>query len=583
MIYRYLDLETIGLRPQGGTIWMLSWFDLKRLRVFHNCFGLTRKDLPEDVIREIEDPTITKVIQNAEFDGPYLELVLGIRIRNIADTRLNEIVIQGFQLGRRKTKEMTPMQLTEYKAHSSSLEYTALRYGLPQLDKTVTKNFIARPKGTSFTKSEIDYAGMDTKILAPLLTAQHYILQRDNQMEVALLESKVVESVIRMRVNGLGIDRNLWEGQVNQDLKAMAAIEKSLPKTVANWNSPMQVKQFFRNRGILIETFDDLETVLEQTHDPVLTQFVKLRELFTATTKYGLKWISPEIVDGDGRIRCNWEQIVDTGRMAVSNPPLHGLPQKSPLMHRRRACFVPRKGYSYIIGDYSGQEIGIMAALAGERLWIDALRRGDDVHAVTAHIIFKDVWEAGTIKGCTYPKKCKCPAHKKPRERTKTLNYMLAYGGGLTKFMRLTGLEKFESAKIIGRHARAVPLVTRMLDRNGKDAIRTRESRSGDPYKRRRVIREAEEYRLRNIGMNNPVQAAGANMVKLAVISLPDKFADCLVFIWHDEIVLEVPKSMSKAACTMLKKVMERAADYITGIEGLILVQPRVAKNMLKS
>lgn len=582
MEYRYLDCETIGLKPYGGVIWIISWFDLKRLRVFHNCFGMTRKDLPADVIAEMEDPTICKVIQNAEFDGPYLELVLGIRIRNIADTRLNEIVIQGFQLGRRKTKEMTPYQLAEYKAHSSSLEYTALRYGLPQLDKSITKNFINRPKGTFFTKAEIDYAGMDTKILAPLLTAQTYVLQRDKQHEVALLESKVVESVIRMRVNGLGIDRALWNRQVSEDLAAMRKIENALPKQVSNWNSPAQVKQFFRNRGILIPSFDDLETVYEATHDPILAKFLTLRELFTATTKYGLNWIGPEFVDADGRIRCNWEQIVDTGRMAVSNPPLHGLPQKSPLMHRRRACFVPRKGHSYIIGDYSGQEIGIMAALAGERLWIDALKRGDDVHAVTASIIFQDEWAKGRVKGCTFPKKCKCPLHQKPRGTTKTLNYMLAYGGGITKFQRLTGFEKILSAKIIGRHARAVPLVTRMLDRNGKDAIRTRVSYSGDPYKRRRVIRESEEYRLRNIGMNNPVQAAGANMVKLAVISLPEKFADFLVFIWHDEIVLEVPVNLSKDACKMLKKVMERAADYITGVEGLIQVKPRIAKNLLK-
>jgi len=83
MTYRYLDCETIGLRPYGGVIWILTWFDLKRLRVFHNCFGLTRKDLPLDVIREMEDPTIVKVIQNAEFDGPYIELNLGIKIRNI--------------------------------------------------------------------------------------------------------------------------------------------------------------------------------------------------------------------------------------------------------------------------------------------------------------------------------------------------------------------------------------------------------------------------------------------------------------------------------------------------------------------
>jgi len=138
---------------------------------------------------------------------------------------------------------MTPYQLAEYKAHSSSLEYTALRYGLPQLDKTVTKNFINRSKGSTFTKQELSYAGADTTILAPLRDAQEYILRRDNQIEVALLEHRVVEGVIRMRVNGLGIDKKLWAKQVNEDLAATEALKKSLPK-IGNWNSPHKSNSF---------------------------------------------------------------------------------------------------------------------------------------------------------------------------------------------------------------------------------------------------------------------------------------------------------------------------------------------------
>lgn len=582
MKYIAIDIETTGLRPYQGTIWMLSYFNGKVLKVFHNCFGLTRKDLPVEVVRELEDPTICKVIHNAEFDGPYIELNLGIRVNNIWDSRLNETVIQGFQLPRWKKASMTDAQKAEYAAHSSSLEYTAVRYGLPRPYKSYRASFIDRPKGTTFSKGDINYSALDSKILLPLRDAQEFILRRDSQIEVALLENKVVEKVIRMKVNGLGIDTRIWNGLVDDDQREYDKIKSGLPKEVANWNSPKQVKDFFRNRGIHIPTFDDLDIIVKQCNDPILKNFIRLRELFTAISKYGKSWTSPEVVDGDGRIRCSWEQIVDTGRFAVSEPPIHGLPQKSENMRKRRGAFVPRKGHSFVIGDYTGQEIGLMAAISKERLWIDALKRNDDVHAITASIIFKDRWEKGRSLDCTFPKKCKCKGHYTPRDEAKTLNYMLAYGGGIQKLIAKTGMSKVEAATTIGRHNRAVPAVTRMLDRNAKEALRTRLTYSGDPYKRRRVLRDPEDWQIKNQGKNNPFQAAGANMVKLAVISLPDKLGDSLVFIWHDEVVLEVPTKEANKAKVMLKKVMERAADYITGIEGLIKVDPRVAKNMLK-
>ena len=85
---------------------------------------------------------------------------------------------------------------------------------------------------------------------------------------------------------------------------------------------------------------------------------------------------------------------------------------------------------------------------------------------------------------------------------------------------------------------------------------------------------------LRNIGKNNPVQSAGANMTKLAMISLDDKAP--LVLQIHDELVLEVDKKDAKKAAHQLKVIMEKAADYCTGIPGLIEVEPRIANNLQK-
>jgi DNA polymerase I-like protein with 3'-5' exonuclease and polymerase domains len=83
-----------------------------------------------------------------------------------------------------------------------------------------------------------------------------------------------------------------------------------------------------------------------------------------------------------------------------------------------------------------------------------------------------------------------------------------------------------------------------------------------------------------NQGKNSPVQASGANMLKLSMISLPEEFP--IVLTLHDQIILEVDKRDGKEAVRALKGVMEKAATYCTGIAGLIKVSPRITTNLSK-
>jgi len=573
MKYCAYDIETRNLRPgtKDARIWIagIKTQDSSKPLVVHNKNGL--KTLPKQIAGPLEDENICTIIHNSEFDGPYTTLNLnGIRIRNIWDTRLMEILIQGFNVPRNSKDEKLKAK------HGTSLKHTLARYHLNgKMDKTVRENFINRPDGKPITKQELDYWFSDVDKLIELQRAQEFILTRDGMMELALLENKVAERVIDMKVNGLRMDPKIWKAIITSNKKRMMEILRKLPSDVHNWNSPAQVKKYFFNKGILINSFDELEKVAKKANNPTLNLFIEYRNLFTQTSKYGEQWL--EFIDDDGRIRCSFEQIVDTGRFSVSDPPIHGLPKEG----LQRSAFIPDKGKVFVVGDYSGQEIGIMAAAAGEKIWIDALLRRDDVHALTASIIYKNEWHRGTEKGCTFPKKCKCAAHLKYRERAKTLNYMLAYGGGAEKFMNAVGCTLDEAKVTIYKHRNAVSKVTRMLVRNSKNALATGVSYSADPYARRRVLNfNHEEWHIKNQGKNHPIQSAGANMVKLAMISLPKNAP--LVFVWHDEIILECRKNEAQKWVKILKDIMAQSADYITGIKGLIEVEPKVKLNLMK-
>jgi DNA polymerase I-like protein with 3'-5' exonuclease and polymerase domains len=179
-----------------------------------------------------------------------------------------------------------------------------------------------------------------------------------------------------------------------------------------------------------------------------------------------------------------------------------------------------------------------------------------------------------------FPKKCKCPGHQKLREPAKIQNFRLAYGGGVESFAEFMGWETINASRYIGMHKRAIPTLDKYLNMNGRDAQATGIAFSADPYRRRLVLQGQESWQIRNQGMNYPIQSAGANMLKLAMMSLPWQYP--IVLVIHDEIICEVPKAMAKETAHALKAVMEKAADYITGIKGLIRVEPKIQMNIMK-
>lgn len=562
-----LDIESVGTDLNNTIVWILSLnFGSKRWLI-HDCFGI--KKLPKDVINILEDETICKVIHNAAFDGTYLLVALGVHVRNIWCTQSAETVILGYSI---PFKTKSEVMLTNY---SVALEYVLPRYGFPKPDKSIRENFIDRPKGLAFTKAELKYASEDTEYLPKLQRMQEFLLERDELLEVALLENKTAEKIISMRALGIKVDQELWRKIAVETTKEYERRLAKLPKEVENWGSEKQVKKYFRSIGIDIPSYKELDEILIATKNKTLQAFMDAMELKKSVTTYGLNWLEDGRICNDGRIRVDVFQIKDTGRMSMSDG-LHQLPKKG----RHREAIIPERGNIFGIGDFSGQEMGIMAAMAEEKLWIDAMLRGDDVHAITAAMLFEADWESGYAKGCRFPKKCDCPVHADRREKTKTLNFMLAYGGGPLKFSHSTGYSFGESKQIIRRYKRIVPNVYRELELNGKYALRNGEIFSADPYRRRRVLLDDRDWHVVNQGKNTPIQAAGANMLKLAMISMPDFIPIAMVI--HDEIITEQKVKLGPKHISILKNVMEKSADFITGIKGLIKVEPRLSYSLAK-
>ena len=581
MKYIAIDIESIGVSLKQGLVWVIAVNDGTKCYEFESCFGLKRKDIPAIFIKQMEDPKICKVIHNASFDGAYLERWLGIKVRNLWCTMLADYCINGYSpppKKRRKdgTTTYSPAELALQEDYGTALKFVLPRYGFPSPNKDITKNFIDRPKGIAWTREEKEYWRGDIKYLLKLQRAQEFVLRRDKQLEVALLEFKTVEKIISMRIRGVNINQKLWKDIAKKNEKEYNRRIAKLPKAVENWGSEKQVKAFFRTKGVDIPSYKYLDEILYETRNPILKDFMSAQEIRKNVTTYGMNWFTDGFIHEDGMLRPEIYQDKDTGRMSYKTPNLQQLKKEG----EHRSAIIPHKGRIFDIGDFSGQELGIMAAMSEEKLWIDAMLRGDDVHGLTASLLYERDWDQGYKRGCSFPKKCNCPEHQHLRENAKTLNFMLAYGGGPKKFGEKTGLSFNESKLVIKRYKKIIPNITKCLDDNATSAIQNGECYSADPYQRRRLLLADEEWHIANQGKNSPIQAAGANMLKLSMISMPESIPIALVV--HDEIVVEPLIRDGVKAAKVLKQVMEKSADFITGIKGLIKVHPRLSYSLSK-
>jgi DNA polymerase I-like protein with 3'-5' exonuclease and polymerase domains len=565
-----IDIETTGLYPvPSSKIYCIAVNTDNSIQVYED----SRK-----IKAILEDKSITKVIHNAAFDCFWLKMIWGITVTNIWDTMLMEQVIIGDNISQDDGKVSEELK----EKLSASLIYTLKRYGLAELkDKHIGAAFATRNRLSPLTQAEIEYSKNDVRYLLHLQAMQERRLAKLDLIRVANLENKVVERVIDMRVQGIGIDKGKWLQIEAQNIANRQHILKRLPASVANWNSPAQVKKYFNSVGVAMQSFEDITyDFIEHYNNDVLTKFVEMRRFSTSISKYGSKFLfnkedGRNVIDADGRIRANFKQILNTGRFSCYEPPLHGLPREG----EQRSAFVPHKGYVFVKGDFGGQETGIMAAASKEELWIKALLRGEDPLSLMASMLFSN-WSAVTEKGCVFPKKCKCTIHKKLRQDSKEITYGIAYGAYPLSISKKIKCTKKETALLFKKHHRAAPKLNRWLEKNAKETIKTRMSYSADLYRRRRTVRDPEEWQVRNVGFNNPVQSCAANMIKLSMISLSPSLP--IVLTWHDELILEVKKAAAKKAAKELKIIMEKAADYCTGIPGLIKVEPSIVMNLMK-
>ena len=299
---------------------------------------------------------------------------------------------------------------------------------------------------------------------------------------------------------------------------------------------------------------DILEELAAQSHRLPRTvlewrQLAKLRSTYTEALREA---VNP----ATGRVHTSYQlAATTTGRLSSSEPNLQNIPIRTEEGRRIREAFIPEPGNVLISADYSQIELRLLAHVADILELKRAFAEGIDIHALTASEMFGVPVEGmpGEI-----------------RRQAKAINFGIIYGISAFGLANNLGIPQAEAAAYIKRYFERFPGIRDYMERTKSFA---REHgfvttlfgrRCWVPAVRSRNMSERQGGERQAI--NAPLQGAAADIIKRAMIRLPEALAQAglaarMLLQVHDELVFEAPAGEAGATCALVKRVMEQAAE----------------------
>lgn len=377
-----------------------------------------------------------------------------------------------------------------------------------------------------------------------------------------------------------------------------------------NWNSPDKVIPLLKLvRKSLNST--DKETLNKLPH-PIAFAILDYRAAIQLTSNFGMKFL--EKIDEDDRARTRFNQILETGRVSSSDPPMQQIPvlddDDPVVMNKYRSCFVPHEPDEvFVDSDYSSQELVIIAELSKDPVWMEALRNGWDLHSLCAQLVHGSDWDRAALESCKFKEskqKCKCPGHVRLRTGIKTINFGLAYGMSQFKLAATLKISVKQAEELIERYFRTFPKIHGKLTALGRFAIRNGFIMTLAPYFRKRwypmwdQVKHLVDYHIEGIqhnsllgsiertGKNTPIQGGSADMTKLALVLVrreinQNNLRDTvkLVMQVHDQVTTLSKQHYAEQWKVRLTELMEQAAKVIIP-SGLLKAESSISERWQK-
>lgn len=381
------------------------------------------------------------------------------------------------------------------------------------------------------------------------------------------IELPLTKVLYDMEVCGVKVDFSAsvrFEKMYREEIeKATADIYAQAGETF-NINSPVQLGKVLFEKLKLPSSkkskrgYSTSAEVLEKLKDnhKIVRDVLRCRHYQKLLSTY-IDGFRPHIDPSTGIVHTRYNQVqTTTGRLSSSNPNLQNIPIRNEDGRELRKLFVARAEDRILVdADYSQIELRLLAHFSGCKELIEAYKKQEDIHALTAAQVFgvpiADVTE-------------------QQRRAAKAVNFGIIYGISEFGLAANLNIGTKQAGEYIRKYFERYSDVKKYMDANVAFAYEHGYvcTLSG----RKRVINElrSSNYNIRSFGeraaMNMPLQGSCADIIKIAMINLhrrlqKEGLRSKLILQVHDELVFDAFLDEQETVVRIVKEEMEHAVS----------------------
>ncbi|MDK9697170.1 MAG: DNA polymerase I [Siculibacillus sp.] len=518
----------------------------------------------------LADRSVLKIGQNLKYDALVLSQY-GLTIVGFDDTMLMSYALDagrgGHGMDELSTKWLghTPIAYKEVAGSGKS---------------AVTFDRVAIDRATAYAAEDADVTLRLWRVLKPRLAAEGLATVYET------LERPLVDVIAAMERRGIAIDRQMLARLSGEFAQGMARLEAEITDLAGesfNVGSPKQLGDILFGKlglpapkktatGAWATGADVLEDLAGQGHElprRVLDwrQISKLKSTYTDALP---SFENPET----RRVHTSFAlAATTTGRLSSSEPNVQNIPVRTEEGRKIRRAFVATPGSKLISADYSQIELRVLAHIAEVPALRQAFADGVDIHAMTASEMF-GVPVAGMDPAV--------------RRRAKAINFGIIYGISAFGLANQLGIGREEAGAYIKKYFERFPGIRDYMERAKGEAkskgfvttIFGRRAHYPGIADRNAAVRAFNE----RAAINAPIQGSAADVIRRAMIRMDAALADAglaarMLLQVHDELIFEVPEREVEATISVVKRVMEGAAEPAVRLRVPLVVDARAAAN----
>lgn len=338
---------------------------------------------------------------------------------------------------------------------------------------------------------------------------------------------------------------------------------------------------------ILVSTDKDvlkLAQVQQELPGDIVELLLAYGKASIASTTFGTQFIAKHVYEHDGRVHPQVNQnMTSTGRTSMT-PNMQNIPNDS----RYRACFIPGKGYKFVIADYSQQEPRITAQECLDPVYLKTFLNDEDIYVNGCEALL------GYRPDVNSPDAAFAAKSKRDRQLVKQIFLAMAYRMGARKLHRklllafaddiLAGkMEPPTYEEVKGLHAKFLGTFKQLVDYQNFCSDSANPSGTTRPKLWDRYLKGYVTWASSRCGRkrffppsakntyteaaNSPIQGCAATMSKAAAILIDAHIRANNIDAWpvdlvHDELVYECREDQAQEFALAVQRLMEKAGKF---------------------